>query len=141
MNELAIRLLKSGLLAKLDSRWALYDVASRTIRSVLVDYARRRSAAKRPTGNGRECSSLDEMVDAFEQSQNIDVLALNDALEQLEVQHERAHSIVTLRFFGGMKFMDIAEHLGVSVSTVEKDWRFARCWLLRILDDDRDDAL
>jgi RNA polymerase sigma factor (sigma-70 family) len=59
----------------------------------------------------------------------VDVVAVHEALERLAVLHERQSQVVTLRYFGGMTVPEIAEAMGLSVSTVESDWRIARAWL------------
>jgi RNA polymerase sigma factor (sigma-70 family) len=71
---------------------------------------------------------LDFVVDYFE-VQGVDVVAVHEALERLAVLHERQSQVVTLRYFGGMTVPEIAEAMGLSVSTVESDWRIARAWL------------
>src|SRR3954452_18782995 len=96
------------------------------MRQVLVDHARRRNADKR--GEGRKREPLDETLGAFE-SQNLDVLAVHEALEQLAALHERQARIVELRFFGGFTAPEIADLLGVSVSLVEGDFRKASAFL------------
>ena len=102
-------------------------IAARAMRQVLVDDARRRSAAKRGAAFAR--ASLDEFDAGFE----IDVaelLALDDALEALE---PRQRQIVECRFFGGMEEREIAAALGVTERTVRRDWVKARAWLYRTL--------
>lgn len=139
LNEAAVRLLEGRALSNLRDRSAFFAVAARTMQSVLVDYARKRAAMKRPSGNGRNRVMMDDVIDHVERIARIDVLALDCAMQQLERQHQRSHQIVTLHFFGGLSFPAIAEHLGFSLSTIEKDWKFARCWLLRELDSHDDD--
>ena len=139
LNEAAARLLKGPSLRNLRDRSAFYAIAARTMQSVLVDHARKRAAKKRPSGEGRHREAIGEIIDHVERMAKIDVLALDFAMQQLENQHQRSHEIVTLHFFGGLSFPAIAEQLGLSLSTVEKDWKFARCWLLKELDSRDDD--
>ena len=138
VHEAAAKLLDGNGLRSLRDRKAFYAVASRTMRSILVDHARKRSARKRPTGDGRHRVELDDVIDDIERTEHIDLLALDDALQELATHHERCHEIVTLHFFGGLEFREIAKHVSVSLSTVEKDWKFSRCWLLRRMNPDDD---
>lgn len=100
--------------------------AATAMRSVLVDYARARGAAKR--GGGWCRVTLDEAA-AFQPQREVDLSALDEALAKLAQLKERAAKIVELRFFGGMSVEEIADHLGVSARTVKGDWRTARAWL------------
>lgn len=136
VSEAILKMNDDRLLEKAANRCGFIAAAARAMRAVLVDHARRRSASKRPSGEKRQRNPLDEAVEYFERTQQLDVMALDDALEQLRMLSERQHGIVMLHFFGGLKFKQIADYLDVSLSTVEKDWRFARAWLRRVLDDD-----
>lgn len=106
-------------------------IAARAMRQVLVDHARRHSAAKR--GGGRRRIMLDSSF-ASGQENLVDLLALDEALEGLSALDERQSRIVELRFFGGLTAKETAALLGVSLSTVEEDWRMARAWLHRALE-------
>ena len=108
--------------------------AVRIMRRVLVDHARRRNSAKRPTGQGRRQQPLEPTAGTLQLQEDLTLLALNRALEVLESCSQRQHDVVTLHFFGGFKFREIAEQLGVSLATVEREWRFARAWLCKFLD-------
>jgi RNA polymerase sigma factor (TIGR02999 family) len=103
-----------------------YAAASRAMRQVLVDAARRRNAVKR--GSGVVALSLDEgtgEVDAYAH----ELLDLDVALQELERRNPRFARVVECRFFGGMSVEDTAEALGVSPRTVKSDWAMARAWL------------
>jgi RNA polymerase sigma-70 factor (ECF subfamily) len=100
------------------------------MRQVLVDHARRRHAAKRDGARARV--PLDEALSSFEE-QGLDVIVLHEALDRLAPAHPRPAQVVDLRFFGGLSVPEVSELLGVSDSTVEGDWRFARAWLRRQL--------
>ena len=107
-----------------------FALLSRVMRHVLIDYARRRRATKR---GGQEIRvPLDENTASVE-AELFELLALNDALERLGIQDERLAQVVECRFFGGMAEADIAEALGVSARTVERDWRRARAYLFTAL--------
>lgn len=113
------------------SRAHLFGTASRAMRQVLVDFARRRSAAKR--GGELERVSLRDSDSALELELD-EILALDAALEQLDLLDPRLRKVVELRFFGGVPEQDIARMLDVSPRTVERDWLKARLFLLEKLD-------
>jgi RNA polymerase sigma factor (TIGR02999 family) len=100
------------------------------MREVLVEHARRRAAARR--GGGRRRVPLDRVLAYFEE-QEVDVIAVHEALDRLAEWNERQAEVMTLRYFGGLTVPEVAESLGVSVVTVERDWRLARAWLGRQL--------
>lgn len=100
-------------------------IASRTMRQILVDYARRRHSAKR--GGGYANSPLDSLVLAV--SDSVDLVELDIALEKLARLDLREASVVELRFFAGLTVPEIARALGISIATVERDWTAARAWL------------
>lgn len=135
LHEAAIRILKNqDVLQNLPNRTTFYAVAGMAMRSVLVDHARRRSAAKRKPADGHQVFLHDDLlVEQFQQAEQLDLLALDESLEKLQSYSKRHHEIVMLRFFSGLNYREIAAHLGVSESTVEKEWRFARAWLRRSL--------
>ena len=96
------------------------------MREVLIDHARRRAADRR--GGGWRRVPLDSIVDYFE-AQGLDVVAVHEALDRLAELNERQSQVMTLRYFGGLTVPEVAAALGVSVVTVERDWRLARAWL------------
>ncbi len=100
--------------------------AAQAMRQVLVDHARRRNARKREGQRARV--PLDDVLATFE-ARGLDVIDLHQALERLAQAYPRQAEVVTLRFFGGLSTPDVVETLGVSDTTVESDWRFARAWL------------
>lgn len=105
--------------------------ASRAMRQVLVDLARRRSAAKR--GGGGRAVTLGD-ADARVDIELDEMLALDTALQRLDAVAPRLREVVELRFFGGIAEPEIARMLGVSARTVERDWLKARLFLLNELD-------
>ncbi len=116
--------------ASWQNRAHFYAVAAQTIRRILVDHARRRRRAKRDHGTR---VTLDESIgDAAPQS--LDLIALDDALQQLDALAPRQARVVELRFFGGLEVEEAAETLGISPATVKRDWTFARAFLLRSLE-------
>jgi RNA polymerase sigma factor (TIGR02999 family) len=112
---------------------ARFPAAARAMRQVLVDHARRRAADKR--GGDRERLPLDDVLDHFAE-QHLDLLAVHEALTRLAGLHERQSQVVELRFFGGYTVEEIAGQLGVSVSTVESDFRKATAFLRGQLSDE-----
>ena len=100
------------------SRGHFFAIAAQAMRRILVDHARRRRAAKRGGEGAR--SPLDSLVLAVDDS--IDLLELDVALDKLELLEPREARVVELRFFAGMSIPDVAFALGVSESTVERDW-------------------
>ncbi len=105
-------------------------VAAKTMRRVLVDYSRRRFAARRG-GQGIRIT-LDDSV-AVAERQNVDVIALDDALNGLSRLDTRQGRIVELRYFAGLSIAETAEALGVSPATVKREWAVARAWLYRAM--------
>lgn len=100
------------------------------MRHILVDYARGRHAAKR--GGEARAVSLDEAA-FVTKDQASEMVALNDALNRLAELAPRQSRVVELRYFGGMNIEETAEALKVSPETVTRDWRMAKAWLLREL--------
>jgi RNA polymerase sigma factor (TIGR02999 family) len=126
VHEALLRLLDGDTLAELPDRRHLFAAASRAMRQILVDHARRRRADKRQGGRIRV--PLDEALATIEE-QGLDVVTLHDALDRLAREHPRPAQVVDLRFFGGLTVPEVAALLGVSDTTIESDWRFARAWL------------
>lgn len=110
-----------------EGRAHFFGAAANAMRNILVEQARRRSSLKRDAHRKVDLPTDLPALDAelpFE-----DVISTHEALLELEKEHERPARVVTLRFFGGLPMAEIATMLGVSLPTVERDWRFARSWL------------
>jgi RNA polymerase sigma factor (TIGR02999 family) len=118
----------------LNDRVYFLSLSSSIMRRVLVNYAKWRRRKKR--GEGIENVPLDALDEktliGFEQNQ-IDVIELEEVLLELAVRDAQAVKIIELRFYGGLTFEEIASLTGVSLSTVMREWRFARNWLYRKL--------
>jgi RNA polymerase sigma factor (TIGR02999 family) len=99
-----------------------------------VDHTRGRRAAKR--GGEAVRVELDEAL-AIAEARDIDLVALDEALERLEALDPRQASLVVQRFFGGLTIEEAAESLGISLATAKRDWATAKLWLRRELDGDR----
>lgn len=114
------------------NRAHFFAVAARTMRRVAVDHARSRLRQKR--GGGALRVDLTGVAEAAAvEPPSVDVLALDEALDRLEARDPQQARVVELRFFTGLSEEETAEALGISRSTVQRDWHFARLWLLREL--------
>jgi RNA polymerase sigma factor (TIGR02999 family) len=102
------------------------------MRRVLVDHARTRRALKR--GGGGTQVTLSEAHHAVAASDDVDVLALDDALARLATMDPRKARLVELRYFAGLTIPEAAETLGISLATVGREWAVARMWLRRELE-------
>ena len=107
-----------------------FAFASRLMRSILIDYARAKNSLKR--GGGVPALALID-TDAIAPPPDVDVLALNDALEALETLDPMQARIVELRYFSGLSVPETAEATGVSESTVKREWIVAKTWIRRRL--------
>ncbi len=112
------------------SREQFFGFLSQLIRRILIDHARGRRRAKR--GGGVKPLSLDDVF-GLAQARHPELIALDDALQDLARLDPRQARIVELRFFMGLTLEQIAEVLGVSLATVNREWRTARMWLEREL--------
>jgi RNA polymerase sigma factor (TIGR02999 family) len=101
------------------------------MRRILVDHARQHQAVKRG-GSGQQRVSI-TTVEKFAKEPEVDLLALNEALDELARMDPQQGRIVELKFFGGLQINEIAEVLGIGHATVERDWKLARAWLRRQL--------
>ena len=111
------------------NRAHFFGIAARVMRQILVEYARAHSAAKR--GGVSACKiTLDESLE-LAQKTDIDVVALDGALERLNELDPQQSRIVELRFFTGLTIEDTAEVMDLSPATVKRDWTSARAWLHR----------
>lgn len=133
VNEAVMKLLEGQVLERADGRNYLFGAAVRAMRQILVDHARRKRSLKQ--GGDYERQPLDEAVEKFESEQGLDLEELDRVLGELDQESPRQREIVEHRFFGGLTVEQTAQMLDVSVGTVERDWRFARAWLYRLLND------
>jgi len=112
--------------ANWQNRSQFFGVAAQLMRRILVDYARRRSAARRGAGDTK--LPLNEEL-ASPGQPDLDVLAVDDALNTLAKLDPKQSRIVELRFFSGLSIEETAEVLGVSPATVKREWTIAKAWL------------
>jgi RNA polymerase sigma-70 factor, ECF subfamily len=132
VNEAFLRLTEARRVRWQD-RAHFLAISARLMRRVLVDHARSRGYQKR--GGGAERVTLDAELVASPGT-DVDVVALDRALDALAGIDERKSRVIELRFFGGLSVEESAEVLGVSPDTVKRDWRLAKLWLLRELEGD-----
>ena len=125
VHEAYLRLVDQEPL-RLDNRAHFFAVASHLMRQILVDYARKHHAAKRG-GNGLTLT-LDEAI-AVPKKRELDLEALDDALNRLAVLDPQQSRIVELGFFGGLRIDETSQVLGISPATVKRHWATARVWL------------
>ena len=118
--------------ARWESRTQFLAIAAQMMRRVLVDHARTRHALKR--GGAGTRVTLGEAELAAAASDEVDVLALDDALARLAVIDPRKARLVELRYFAGLSIPEAAQALGVSQATVGREWAVARMWLRRELE-------
>jgi len=127
LNEAYLRLVDVSRV-NWQSRTHFLAVSARIMRRVLVEAARARQYQRR--GGGAARVTLDEALLVAEPP-DVDVIALNDALDELARIDKRKSRVVEFRYFGGMTVEETAEVLAVSPETVARDWRIARAWLRR----------
>jgi RNA polymerase sigma factor (TIGR02999 family) len=127
VNEAYLRLIRQDQ-PQWQNRAHFFGVAAQLMRHILVDHARNRAAAKRGAGAPR--LTLDPDV-ALPQARDVDLVALDDALNQLAALDPRQSRLVELRFFGGLSIEETSVVLGVSPATVKREWATARAWLQR----------
>jgi RNA polymerase sigma factor (TIGR02999 family) len=129
VNEVFLKLVDADRI-EAKGRTHFKAIAARAMGQVLIDHARGRDAAKR--GGDWKQVGMEEAVRALRLEQ-ADVIDVTDALETLREIDDRKARVVELRFYGGLGNAEVAEALGISLSTVESDWRAARAWLRREL--------
>lgn len=127
VNEAYLRLIDLKRI-KWQNRAHFFAMASRMMRYVLVDLARRRENEKRG-GGAQRVTLIEDRLPA--QEREYDLIALDDALEALKALDERKVQVVEMRFFGGLTIEETAEVLEVSRDTVMRDWQFSKDWLAR----------
>ena len=130
VHETYLRLIEQRA-ADWKNRTQFFAVAATAMRRILVDHARRHGARKR--GGSWDRISFDETRRAWPGPPDVDILALEEALDELAVLDPAKVRMVELRFFAGLDLEETAAVLGVSESTVTRDWRLARAWLFRRL--------
>jgi RNA polymerase sigma factor (TIGR02999 family) len=127
VHEAYLRLVGADPQKPWDNSRHFFAAAAEAMRRILIDRARHRQTRK--AGGGRRRLDLADVEPALEEEEGERLLALDTALRQLETEDPRKAELVKLRFFAGLTAEQAAAVLGVSTSTVEKDWAYARSWL------------
>ena len=133
INETYLRLVDQRNV-KWQNRAHFFGIAAQIMRRILLNYARDQNCAKR--GGKTIQVSLSEAALVSAEKTN-ELIALNDALNRLAVIDERKSKVVELRYFGGLSVDEAAEVLKISPITVMRDWKFAKAWLSREIQDGR----
>jgi len=133
INEAYVRLIDARNV-KWQSRAHFYGIAAQVMRRILVEFARKRNYQKR--GGGSYQVTFNEGLIVSE-AEDLNVLAVDEALKELSKIDERKAQVVELRFFGGLTEKETAVALNVSAETARRDWRLAKSWLLRQLSGER----
>jgi RNA polymerase sigma factor (TIGR02999 family) len=130
VHEAYLRLVTSPDSAQREAQWNsrghFFAAAAEAMRRILVERARHKKSQK--AGGDLQRQDLDYIEPAVA-GPDVDLLALNEALTKLESQDRRKAELVKLRFFAGMTMEEAAQALGISTSTADNDWAYARCWL------------
>jgi RNA polymerase sigma factor (TIGR02999 family) len=126
VHEAYLRLVDQDQPQQWNSRGHFFAAAAEAMRRILVERARHKRSLK--AGGDRHREELPE-IEAPGGASDVDLLSLNEALDDLERKDPRAAALVKLRFFAGLTIEEAAQALGVSTSTAENDWHYARCWL------------
>lgn len=131
VNEAWMRLAGSDSLT-VNDRNHLLGIAARLMREILIDHARGRAAAKRDGGQRVTLSAIDKLTG---QGNEVDLIALDGALDRLAVLDSGKARIVELRYFAGLSVEETAQAVGQSPATVKRHWQAARLWLFHALDE------
>ena len=132
VHEAYLRLVDSEKAQQWSSRGHFFGAAAASMRRILVDNAKRKKSTKR----GGELDRVNVECDQIEAaSTSVDLVALDEALEELAAHDSRKAELVQLRYFAGMTIREAADALGISESTADADWAYAKAWLrLRVTD-------
>jgi RNA polymerase sigma factor (TIGR02999 family) len=122
-----------------ENRAQFFAISAQAMRRILLDNARRHTAAKR--GSGGQKISLDEVATLSSDSANESLIALDLALQKLETIDEAQSKIVELRYFGGLTIEETATVLKISPSSVQREWTVARAWLYQAITGTPDSAI
>ena len=130
VHEAYLRLAPAGLAGADRARFCA--AAAEAMRRILIDHARRRGAAKR-SGGGLRAVDMESVIDLARDDNSAEILALDDAVSRLEEEDTDAAAVVRLRFYAGLTGDQVAELLGISPRQVDREWAYARAFLLREL--------
>ena len=130
VHEAYVRLVDTDRVRHWDSRGHFFSAAAEAMRRILVEHARSKNSLK--AGGGRQqvtLSGIDPAVKDPDLNQ-LDLLSLDESLQKLQDKYPRKAEFVKLRFFAGLSHREAAEALGISTSTADNDWAYAKSWLL-----------
>jgi RNA polymerase sigma factor (TIGR02999 family) len=133
VHEAYMRLVDVKNVQHWEGRWHFFAAAAEAMRRILVDKARQRSRLRR--GGDRQRLNLDDLEVTVENPPE-DLLALDEALDTLAVEHPQHAQLVKLRYFAGLSMQEAADALGISVRTAGRDWAYARAWLYEYIRGD-----
>ena len=128
VHEAYLRLVDTTKVQLWESRWHFFAAAAESMRRILVDNARRRGRLKR--GGGLNRVDLDKLEVTVDEPP-AELIALDEALTKLSEEHPAKAQLVNLRYFGGLTHEEAAQAIGISVSTADRDWAYARAWIYR----------
>jgi RNA polymerase sigma factor (TIGR02999 family) len=126
VHEAYLRLVDTTQVQQWNSRGHFFAAAAEAMRRILIEKARHKRSLK--AGGDLQRQELPD-IEATNVGSDLDLLALNEALEKLELQDQRRAQVVKLRFFAGLTIEETAQALAISPSTADSDWAYARCWL------------
>ena len=135
VHEAYLRLVDTTKVQLWESRWHFFAAAAESMRRILVDNARKRGRIKR----GGDMNRVD--LDKIEVTVNDppdELIALDEALIKLAQEHPQKAQLVNLRYFGGLTHEEAAQALGISISTANRHWAYARAWLYRYMSSNQD---
>ena len=131
VHEAYLRLVGPENNQQWDSRGHFFAAAAEAMRRILVEQARKKARLKRGGDRQRIDRDDSEIAMASPDSTETDILALDEALTRLAEQHPEKARLVQLRYFAGLTVVQAAEALGISPATADRQWAYARVWLLR----------
>jgi len=132
VHEAYLRLVDTTKVQLWESRWHFFAAAAESMRRILVDNARRKGRLKR--GGERRRVDFETLALTLDEPPD-QLIALDEALKKLAEEHPEKAQLVNLRYFGGLTHEEAAQAIGVSTSTADRHWAFARAWLYRQMSD------
>jgi RNA polymerase sigma factor (TIGR02999 family) len=132
VHEAYLRLVDNDVIRRWDSRGHFFAAAAEAMRRILVEEARRKARVKHGGGRRREHADLDALGSDGTPEE---LLALHEALGRFAARDATKAKLVELRYFGGLTLAEAAEYLGISPSTADRAWRYARAWLYAAMAD------
>ena len=133
VHEAYLRLVDTTKVQLWESKWHFFAAAAESMRRILIDKARRRGRLKR--GGGQARVDLDKLELTINGPSD-ELLALDEALTELAAEHPDKARLVNLRYFGGLTLVEAAQALGISGTTADRHWAYARAWLYRYMSSD-----